>query len=689
MANYNSLKATINANIKTNGNQEITGYVLNSVLNDIVTTLGAGYQYAGVANQSTNPGTPDARVFYLAAKGTYPYFGNTEITDGSLGVFRYDSEWHYDIVDVIDVVENYDGGVGKALSAELGKDLNDRLVKLIQLVGEGEEQSVSVPATWVQGSIAWDDGQNISSTTSIRSSFLSIGNTHTLHVTCDSGYFIKAVFAYNTSSLSDFNRVIYRGNASGEMDTSKTTIDVDPGGLFIRLVCGKQNGNTITASDGSHIHVTDVWDGIGEKTLVEHVTDLETAVDYISTIPADSRTIIPSVADTYVALDGSLVGQTPTYKTTDFIPVNEGDVFTYIGFAGSLALACAGYNSSSVFVQSLLGSGNYDDNMQTITIPSGISKIRFCGRIDTHPLDIRQVSGTTEQLRDVVIGLRSDVNYFKGKVLYVLGDSIAAGSVQSGTAPSKPFPTLVAEKLGLSLVNYGIGGSSVAVAEGNGGMFASLADLQAATKVAGKYYCVLTGNQTYQVYYWNGSSLSTSTRKLRTPASQRYAFLGDDADIVIVEVGTNDFQYNWTPVGSMADRTEDTFYGAMHVLCQGLLGKYLGKLIIFMTPIKRAQTQLDTGADTTAHQGGSYGSTDSQNLFGKTLGDYCEIIQEVCRYYSIPVIDMYSFSLLNPSLASQASLFDNYKTHPFQNGHNIMARLIVGQMKAIAGAFFQ
>ena len=76
MSNYNSLKATIDANIKQNGNQEITGQILNSVLNQMVTTLGAGYQFAGVATTATNPGTPDAKVFYIAnGKGTYTNFG--------------------------------------------------------------------------------------------------------------------------------------------------------------------------------------------------------------------------------------------------------------------------------------------------------------------------------------------------------------------------------------------------------------------------------------------------------------------------------------------------------------------------------------------------------------------------------------------------------------------------------------
>ena len=63
MANYNNIKATIDANIKTNNNQEITGSVLQSVLNQIVNALGIGYQFAGIATPSTNPGTPDQKVF--------------------------------------------------------------------------------------------------------------------------------------------------------------------------------------------------------------------------------------------------------------------------------------------------------------------------------------------------------------------------------------------------------------------------------------------------------------------------------------------------------------------------------------------------------------------------------------------------------------------------------------------------
>ena len=97
MSNYNNLKTTIDANIKQNGNQEITGPILNSVLNQMVNILGTGYQFAGVAtlDPATDPGTPDAKVFYIAnGKGTYTNFGGIEVTEDDVVVLYWDSAWH-------------------------------------------------------------------------------------------------------------------------------------------------------------------------------------------------------------------------------------------------------------------------------------------------------------------------------------------------------------------------------------------------------------------------------------------------------------------------------------------------------------------------------------------------------------------------------------------------------------------
>lgn len=75
MGNYEQLKQAIASVIKTNGNQEITGAIMQNVLNTIVSTVGANRTFVGIANKNTNPGTPDGNVFYIAyTAGNYVNF---------------------------------------------------------------------------------------------------------------------------------------------------------------------------------------------------------------------------------------------------------------------------------------------------------------------------------------------------------------------------------------------------------------------------------------------------------------------------------------------------------------------------------------------------------------------------------------------------------------------------------------
>ena len=89
MANWTVLKAAIAAVIKTNGNQEITGAVLQNTLNSIVSAVGENATLAGKAAPTTNPGAPDGNVFYFATQaGTYTNFGSVELNDG-LNILRW------------------------------------------------------------------------------------------------------------------------------------------------------------------------------------------------------------------------------------------------------------------------------------------------------------------------------------------------------------------------------------------------------------------------------------------------------------------------------------------------------------------------------------------------------------------------------------------------------------------------
>lgn len=103
MSDYSSLKATINANVKANNNQEITGTIMNSVLNAMVNSLGAGYQFIGVATP-TNPGsaqTPDYKCFYLATTpGTYTNLGGLVVADGEVAILKYDTSWTKEVTGI-------------------------------------------------------------------------------------------------------------------------------------------------------------------------------------------------------------------------------------------------------------------------------------------------------------------------------------------------------------------------------------------------------------------------------------------------------------------------------------------------------------------------------------------------------------------------------------------------------------
>ena len=55
MANYATLRAAIQDVIKTNGNNEITGSLLQQSLLSMINALGADYQFVGIAQPSTNP----------------------------------------------------------------------------------------------------------------------------------------------------------------------------------------------------------------------------------------------------------------------------------------------------------------------------------------------------------------------------------------------------------------------------------------------------------------------------------------------------------------------------------------------------------------------------------------------------------------------------------------------------------
>lgn len=92
MANYNELKAAVSNVVKQNGNNEITGQLLQNTLLSIISNVGANATYIGVATPKTNPGTPDGNVFYISATpGEYVNFGGLVLERGKAYTIKNDA----------------------------------------------------------------------------------------------------------------------------------------------------------------------------------------------------------------------------------------------------------------------------------------------------------------------------------------------------------------------------------------------------------------------------------------------------------------------------------------------------------------------------------------------------------------------------------------------------------------------
>lgn len=293
-------------------------------------------------------------------------------------------------------------------------------------------------------------------------------------------------------------------------------------------------------------------------------------------------------------------------------------------------------------------------------------------------LDVDYVEG-----RKLGVPYEPEIPYWRGRTIVWNGDSIPEGYNTRAT-----YPDLVGKHLMCNTMNYSLGGSTLA----------DNPDIQ-------------KGNTNY-----------------RNPLVVRCKNMPDNADLVCIAIGTNDWCYSYTDFGDMSSTGTNTFYGALKYLCEFLLNKYCGKPIVFFTPIKRVVYNYDRwdGSKTPRADSGTIDLAYYQtNECGKTLEDYANAIKEVCGFYGIPVLDLFNEGLINPLIGSiKTSCFpmnnevyvrvengneveltkaqaDAYTgtgeiivtsrrdgTHPNIHGHKILARRITGYIKQLAdGAF--
>ena len=201
-----------------------------------------------------------------------------------------------------------------------------------------------------------------------------------------------------------------------------------------------------------------------------------------------------------------------------------------------------------------------------------------------------------------------------------LGDSITEGK---GVAAEDSFVGLIAARTGAVCRNYGIGGTRIA--------------------------------------------------KQRVPSEKarwdldfigRVPQMDADADVIVVFGGTNDFGHGDAVMGTMADRSPNTFYGALHTLYTSLMDKYPEALIVVATPIHRDYEEMGI-------------SPNGLRVRAYPLKDYVYAIREVAEFYALPVLDLYAKSGLQPYVESNNQRYFQDGLHPNEAGHRILAKQIL------------
>lgn len=212
--------------------------------------------------------------------------------------------------------------------------------------------------------------------------------------------------------------------------------------------------------------------------------------------------------------------------------------------------------------------------------------------------------------------MENSVNRWKNKTILFLGDSIT-----QGCGCNIPYPVLLEQCLELRRAgNYGV----------------------SATHISGAYQDVVHDSAGADVSF-----------------TRRYGSMEPYADAVCVFGGTNDFGHRDTaPMGTMEDREDVSFFGALHLLCRGLTEKYPHAPILWFTPLHRAY-------------GDGYGETNP--FTGRSLEEYVEAIRRVACFYHLPLLDLYGCGL-DPRLQTIREQEVPDGLHPNDEGHRRLAQ---------------
>jgi lysophospholipase L1-like esterase len=163
------------------------------------------------------------------------------------------------------------------------------------------------------------------------------------------------------------------------------------------------------------------------------------------------------------------------------------------------------------------------------------------------------------------------------------------------------------------------------------------------------------------------AGMTSNANPLSRSILLRYQNLPDDADIVLIAGGSNDWAHSVIEIGDFDSTDITTFNGALNSLLPGLKTKYPTIPVVMMTPIKRTET---------------YGAENSKGL---TLEQFVDAMIAKCRQYGVYCLDMWGTCPINPQIPVMKELLfrEDDDTHPNKEGHKVMGKTVAGFVRTL------
>lgn len=383
MANYTDLKASVAAVIKTNGNQEITGKILQNVLNSVISNLGANATYAGIATPTTVPGNPDGNLFYIAATpGIYVNFNGYELTDKIVVFTNNTGTW------VATKVELYTGAY---INHGLGG-----LGNILKIVLGGINKT---PQNWINGYVSPSGTLGIGYRLS---EFIPVvyGKTYYAVVSGSDGTLV--VSAYSSNSQDSFiadSPINIVGSPKDAVTATLRVFTIPSGVKYIRIGANK---NTPIDAVGL---VLKERTGIYED--IQDMLSLNPIIANQSHVVKDKQLVKRAdfIAGGFMLISNGLVSAHKSYQYTDFIPVIPGQVYKIVGGASNNG-GCCFYDKNKEYHNDYIQGTN-----PTFTIPANCYYMRLSALLSvTNPSATLQddTYKSNKELENKINNLKSD-----------------------------------------------------------------------------------------------------------------------------------------------------------------------------------------------------------------------------------------------------------------------------------------